>query len=183
MRKLIIPTLLILLVSCVSKPNKNSESRFGKFVGNLPSKNLPLNFSCGLPDESALDNLQSSEFHDYAEFIPSDQNLIYGIIGKTQEFTLIVYGESGDDIYPTLYSYNKLGERIDSLSLVLSPCGGADGSVIPSSTVHIDKGLRITLSDTIKYIHYLDNSVYVSDSLKTSSVIYSIDKSGRIIKE
>lgn len=180
MLKLLIPTLLILLVSCA--PKESTESRFTKFVGKLPSKNLPIGFTCGLPDSSTLDNPSTSDFPEYAEFIPGDQNLIYGIIGNTQEYTLVIYGETGDDIYPTLYAYNKSGKRIDSLSLVLSPCGAADGSMIPSSTAHIDENLKITLSDTIKYIHYLTNSIYVSDSLKVFSVVYSVDRNGRIIK-
>lgn len=180
MRNLIFPILVFILISCTSKSTETSESRFGKFVGSIPLKDLPINFYCGLTDG---DNLQTSDFNDYAQFIPSEQNLIYGVIGKTQKYTLIIYGESGDSIYPALYSYNKSGKRIDSLSLVLSPCGAADGSMIPSSTAYIDKNLRITLSDTIKYIHYLDNSIYVSDSLKVSSISYSVDTNGLIIKE
>lgn len=183
MRRLTLLTFLTVLASCASKQTENSESKFNEFVHNLPSRELPLNFSCGLPDGPGSDNFHSSEFNNYSEFIPNNHNLIFAVIGQRQEFTLIIYGESGDDIYPSLYSYNKLGERIDSLSLVLTPCGGADDSIIPTSTIHIDTNLRVTLSDTIKYIHYLDNSIYVSDSLKTSTVIYSVDKSGRIIKQ
>lgn len=181
------PLLLLVLLSCSSKQQDNVKSntaKFDEFVRNLPRNELPIHLSCGLPDGPDAVNLQSSEFNEYSQFIPSNQNLIFGIVRQTEESILMIFGESGDDIYPTLYSYNKSGARIDSLTLILSPCGGADESIIPHSIARIDTDLRITLTDTLKFIHYPNgNAEYILDSIKTSSVNYRLDKSGRIIKE
>lgn len=114
MQKLAVFILATALISCSSRQHED-QHRFEEFVHNLPSRQLPINFSCGLPNEFGTGNVESSELSEFAEFIPQNQNLIYGIINQTEEFTLIIYGETGDDIYPTLYSYNNVGKRIDSL--------------------------------------------------------------------
>jgi hypothetical protein len=184
----IIPTLiLVTLVSCNSKQTNETTTTdnnlFNEFINKLPTKGLPINLSCGLPDGPGSDNLEVSDFVNYKEFIPSGQNVIFGTIGQPDKFKLIIYGQTGDDIYPTLFTYDNLGKRIDSLNLILNPCGKADEFQIPHSIVSIDLDLQITLSDTLRFIHYSDNNKDFSvDSLKVSTVKYHINNSGQINK-
>jgi hypothetical protein len=189
MRRTIIPTLLLIsLMSCNSKQTNETtttdDNVFNEFINKLPSQGLPINLSCGLPDGPGSDNLEVSDFKNYKQFIPSGQNVIFGTIGQPDKFKLIIYGQTGDDIYPTLFTYDNFGKRIDSLSLILNPCGKADEFQIPHSIVSIDKNLQIILTDTLRFIHYTDNNHdYVMDSLKISTVKYDIDKRGKINKQ
>jgi hypothetical protein len=188
MRRTIIPTLLLIsLMSCNSRQtnetNKTSDNVFNEFINKIPSQGLPINLSCGLPSGPGSNNIQTSDFETYKEFIPSGQNIIFGTIGQPDKFKLIIYGRTGDDIYPTLFTYDNFGKRIDSLDLILNPCGAADESRIPHSFVSITKDLQIILTDTLKFIHYPDNkSNYAMDSLKVSTVKYTIDDRGQINK-
>ncbi len=187
MKKILAILILISLVSCsnkqTSKENKKEENIFKEFLNKIPLRKLPINFACGLPDGPGSNNMQISEFETYKRFIPNDHNVIYGVIEKNEKYKMIIYGQSGDDIYPSLYTYDSFGKRIDSLQLILNSCGGADDSQIPYSIVTIDKTLQITLKDTLRFIHYNDNeSEYIIDSIKASILKYRIDSKGKIIK-
>jgi hypothetical protein len=183
MRRIIISTLLLIsLMSCNSKQTNEATTTgnnlFNEFISKLPSRGLPINLSCGLPDYIWL-----NEFKKYQEFFPANHDAIYGLIGRTENIKCIMFGQVGDDIYPTLFTYDKHGKRIDSLDLILNPCGAADESQIPHSIVSIDLDLQIVLSDTLRFIHYSDtNTNFTVDSLKVSTVKYHIDNRGRVNK-
>jgi len=166
-----------------NETEKTDDNLFNEFISKIPTRGLPINLSCGLPSGPGSDNIQTSDFETYKEFIPSGQDVIFGAIGQPDKLKVIIYGRTGDDIYPTLFTYDSFGKRIDSLDLMLNPCGAADESQIPHSIVSIDSDLQIILTDTLKFIHYTDNnSKYLMDSLKVSTVKYNIDDRGQINK-
>jgi hypothetical protein len=191
MRKLIIILFIFGFNSCDRKQHPTTEistdiqtteienKLFKEFMDSIPSRQTPIFLSCGLPNGSVW----VDQFEKYKEFLPKDFNLIYGSIDKSEKFKCIIFGQIGDDIYPTLFTYDNNGKIIDSLFLILSPCGAADEHQIPYSVVRIDKDFKITLQDTVKYIHYPDNQgPYILDSLKTSTINYKINKDGQIEK-
>lgn len=185
--RLLYPILFCLLLSCsvnTGHPTSNIKNKFDSLISIMPLRNLPVDFICGLPDGAGADNMLVSDLSAYENFTPKNQKVLFGILERTKNYTAVIYGESGDDIYPTLFIYDTLGNRIDSLSLILSGCGGADESSIPVSTVHIDQSLNILLTDTIQFIHYPDShSKFIVDSIKISVVRYHVDKTGIIVKD
>jgi hypothetical protein len=187
MKRILTILLLLSLVSCSNKQtgeeNQNDENVFKEFLIKIPLRKLPINLACGLPDGPGSNNIQISEFETYKRFIPNEQNVIYGVIEKDEDYKMIIYGKSGDDIYPSLFIYDSYGKRIDSLQLIVNSCGGADDSQLPYSIATIDKALQITLKDSLRFIHYNDNeSEYITDSIKTSILKYRIDSKGKINK-
>lgn len=148
----------------------------------MPVRTLPVDFLCGIPEGGDSPNV--SDLSEYKDFFPGTQNILYGLLKVEKNFVVTVYGMSGDDVYPTLFVYDTLGNRIDSLSLILSGCGGADETVIPVSTVSINQSLQILLTDTLHFIHYPEGQKnFVRDSVKVSFLRYHINDVGRIVKD
>lgn len=205
MKKIIIPTfLLISVLSCRDKPTNNSvgvdAETFKEFISNLPFRTLPVRFDCGLPDGPGSGNIPASDVQDYKEFIPGKHDVIFGTVGQSDKFKLVIYGQTGDDIYPHLFSYDTSGRILDSLALMLSGCGGADDQAIPYASALIRPDLTIILTDTTRLIHYPgtwkkveatveDDSVFVSagdyivDSLLISRKVIRINDAGRFIED
>jgi hypothetical protein len=166
------------------EPNEAMGLSFKEFVDSLPFRQLPLRLSCGLPDGPSSSNLWISDFEKFKNIIPKGFDNIYGVINTHDNFKAIIYGQVGDDIYPTLFTYSENGKIIDSLFLILNAYGNADETQIPHSFATIDKDLSITLIDTNRFIHYPDNeNNYIVDSIVVTRVNYQIDKKGLIIKQ
>ncbi len=136
------------------------------------------------------------------QFIPKSADRIFGTIdSKNDTYKFIIYGYTGNDIYPFLYSYDNDGNVKDSLSLMLTGCGSADETAIPHSRVFIDKELMILLTDTSLLIHFpgywkktdkLANGIdsvwvttgdYVIDSLRISRDIFKVNNEGKFVKQ
>jgi hypothetical protein len=195
MRQLIL-ILILGLCSCSNKQtnltDENSvghsetteveNSLFSTFLDSLKKHKTPIQLNCGLPDYA-----WTSEFKRYKEFLPADYDALYGQVGQTEHFKFIMFGQVGDDIYPTLFTYNNNGKRIDSLSLILHPCGAADSEQIPHSFARITEDLTIELIDTTRLIHYPEKSKsidsYIVDSLRISKVTFKVDNQGRFVKQ
>ena len=192
---------IFLLTGCQDKSSKATEidPLFQDFLNAIPKKSLPINFSCGLPDGTEF----SRDFEKYETFIPKSVDRIFGTIESNSDiYKLIVYGYTGDDIYPTLFSYSNDGHVKDSLHLMLSGCGAADETAIPHAQVLIDKDLTLVLSDTTRLIHYSghwkkldfqDESMpdstfvatgeYIVDSVRVSKEKFKINNEGRFVKQ
>jgi hypothetical protein len=170
-------------LTCVEQPDDTIKKKplFDEFVSKIPNHALPVNFNCGIDSGIVIEN--DHQFEKYRSLVPRKVDVIYGTIGSTEKFRLLIFGIMGDDIYPYLYTYDRNGELIDSLDLTLVGCGGADEFSIPHTLSQIDKDLHVILWDTIEYIHFLDpNEDYVLDSISTTVVNYRIDGRGIINK-
>jgi hypothetical protein len=148
---------------------------FKEFLDSIPERKHELLLSCGLTGGVA-----SESFDRYKRFIPDHHQVIYGLVGETDQYYALMFGSIGDDVYPTLFTYDEEGNILDQLSLILNPCGGADEHSIPHSYAQIDTNLKITLLDTLRHIHYPDErGDYVLDSITTTVVTYRISAEGR----
>jgi len=173
-----------------TKPKRTNENLtnesviFKEFIGKIPSRKLPIRFSCGLPDGPGTDHLWVSDFAKFNILIPKGIDLIYGAVEAKKNLNLIIFGQIGDDLYPKIFSYDNKGKIIDSLFLILNPCGLADEHQIPHSYAIIDKDLKIILIDTTKLIHYLENNKdYIIDSQRVTKKVYDISPYGKIISQ
>jgi hypothetical protein len=146
MRTTIILCLLISIVGCnkiqTKNDNANASPLFSEFFKKLPQVALPLSINCGI--DGAKDIEQAEKFK---KFIPAYAERVLGTLPTDRKHNLIIYGHVGDDIYPVLYSYDSAGAIIDSLYLIINPCGGADETQIPYSSAFISKYLTFTLTE------------------------------------
>ena len=147
--------------------------KFQKFIATIPTYDLPISLHCGL---DSLENFNT--LHDFMEFIPKSMEEIYGYINSNNKIDLIMFGRVGDDLYPFLYSYDKNGKILDSLFLIISPCGQADETYRPNSYAFIDRNNEIRMTDTSLYIHYVDYQKYVIDSTCITNIKIRVDESG-----
>lgn len=152
---LLLTILTLFIVGCGNETNKTSDidPLFQDFLNEIPKKSLPINLNCGLPNES----MPSADSEKYKSFIPQSARVFGTVDSGSERYRLVIYGYIGDDIYPVLFSFDNKGQIIDSLNLILNPCGAADDKVIPHSFVTIDHGLTIKLTDTTQLIHYPGN--------------------------
>jgi hypothetical protein len=196
MRQLILLAFILALCSCGNRQTNLTEENsvghsattvvenalFDDFLDSLQTYKTPIQLSCGLPNY-----VWANEFKNYKEFIPADYDALYGLVGQTEYYKFLMFGQVGDDIYPTLFTYDNNGQRIDSLSLILHPCSAADTEQIPHSFALITEDLTIELTDTTRLIHYPEKSKsvddYVVDSLRISKVTFKVDNQGRFVKQ
>ena len=189
MRYLLELILISLVIGCgrdmaSDKEGAKNERDFAEFLKTIPNHSLPLELSCGLPNETN----SVKEFEIFNKFIPKSIDKIFGEIeNNTEDLKLIIYGQTGDDIYPIIFSFDNKGAIKDSLFLILKGCGGADEYQIPHSFVTISKDLTITLTDTTQLIHFPKQSKsvddFVVDSLRISKVLIKVSKDGKFVKQ
>jgi hypothetical protein len=173
----------ILVLSC--SPNKSSRPAgsdpiFQEFLKRLPHQSLPTYLKCGLPDQST----SSGDYEKYKSFIPKSVNrLFFKIDSKNDAYKLIIYGYSGNDINPVLFSFDNQGQIIDSLMLFMEGCGGATENKISDSFVYIHDYLAIQLIDTTRSVHYPGSAPgeYIVDSLRISRQTFVLDDEGKIV--
>jgi hypothetical protein len=190
--QILLLVLIGLLVCCGTEKTEhkrliadnNVDTVFSEFIGSIRKQALPLQITCGLTD-----NLASlEEFEKFRKYIPKSMDRVFGKFEtQDKEYKLVIYGLTGDDIYPFLFSYDTRGQIRDSLSLMLTGCGGADESAIPHSYATLKGDLTIELTDTTRLIHYPEKSEsiddYIVDSLRVSTVTMKLDKDGRFVKQ
>jgi len=109
--------VILLLIGCSSKTN-NSSDRFKSYYSRLSNVSLPLKINCGF-DSGTIDTIG---FNKFREFVPSKMDRIYGLINYKDSITLILYGQTGDDIYPYLYSYDFSGKILKCAITVGTIC-------------------------------------------------------------
>ena len=150
------------------------QQRFIDFKNKLPKCNSSIKLHCGFDSLVYLE-----DYKDYLGFIPKNMEGIYGYLITKENTDLIMYGIVGDDLYPYIYSYDKNGNILDSLFLIINPCGQADESYIPNSYAFIGINGQITMVDTSLYIHYLDNMNYKIDSTIITRIEMKVDENGK----
>ncbi len=156
---------------------------FLEFIANLPPRSLPLRISCGLEETVSVE-----EYSRFKNFIPNHCQMIYGRLETNANVILVMFGSFGDDIYPSLYSYDASGQVLGVLTpddLLINYCGAVGPDVVPHSFVFIDKALNITLVDTTRFIHYAERSTdpddYVVDSIRVTRILKKVTSEGRFI--
>lgn len=133
---------------------------FIEIISNMPQLNLPYTLYCGL-DESLhwADDFGSK----ISNFMP-ENSIIAGKLPINNNNIYLIYGISGDIIYPYLNIYNNDGRKIDSLPLYIGYCAG-DESEISTTITTINKDFSIIMSDTTHFIHYTDENEKIIDSI------------------
>lgn len=175
-------SVIIFVLGCgKEKLPRTTDPVFQQFLNDIPKQPIPLYLRCGLPDQSA----PCSNYKNYKSYIPKSVDRLFGQIdSKNDLYKLIIYGYSGNDINPILFSFDNRGEIIDSLRLFLEGCGSRPGEKeISNSSVYFHDYLAIQQIDTTKLVHYPEFGVgeYIVDSLRMTRQTYVLTDEGKIV--
>lgn len=168
--------ILFGIVACTKvKPSKApcDQVDFLHAISSVNEIKLPVTFFCGIDSFQYIGECDTN----LKSFAPDKMDVVAGKFSKNDKY-YIIYGVIGDMIYPYLFTYNKDGEKIDSIYLHIGYCLG-DEEVIASNITTIGKDYQITMTDTTKYVHYNDdeNNMHV-DSISIDKKILVLNENG-----
>jgi hypothetical protein len=143
MKYIITIGLMFLMISCSAQ-----ENGFKKYVGQLQPVTMPISFrSLKFPDKHINNTFDQVLFKKYK---PIAAYTVYGKLYEDEKSVAIIYTVIGDVNSPILMTYNKMGNKIDSLNLF-------EGE----SVFHFE-------SETSKYVTiFSDKRIQVIDSVTT----------------
>lgn len=166
-----------------NKTRETLDKDFAAFLNAIPSRSVPLELRCGLPDGTIL----SQNVKKFERFIPKSTDKVLGSLKTNRDsFKLILFGLAGEYHDRVLFSFTNNGQPIDSLYLILDGCRGADETESTQSSVTIDKDLRIIVTDTGTSVEFSDDG---SDNDQAAETLYmsrfeaTIDENGRFKRD
>lgn len=173
MKTILIIISLTLIVSCSQEPK---NEKFINYLATIPDLELPFktNSYLNLNSKIELDTI----FYEYnAE--------INGVLGKGQindSIFFIVNLLAGDNVFPELVTYNKVGLKIHQLALVHCPGGSGGYNETGSSYLFFDKDNNITITDSIETFERDSTGVIIENSRNQRVEVnnYKIDADGKI---
>ena len=191
-KRLFLLIAISLMFSCKNTTNKNianqsdehiiepSEKKdisnpFIDIISSLNTLNLPYTFFCG-----AESYTWTSEYgKEFSSILPE---VIIGKLPSNDNKEYVICGIVGDIIYPYLYVYDEKANRIDSLYLHISYCLG-DEEVIKTNVTIINADYSISMIDTTKYIHFIQNEVQIDSISVTERTMFQNSNGVYAIKE
>lgn len=154
------------------KKEKPSESElFDQYLRLVPQSGLPYEFDCQIDYKTSA--IKSDSF---IKFIPSGGNNP-NYLKSNSPNDLIIYHFAADVIYPVLYTFDSLGQKIDSLWLYKGSCN-EDPWIESRCYTKIDTDLTIQISDTSKHFFYND-TIQRLDSTTIETDFYQILENGQ----
>ncbi len=178
-KKSIFILLAFITTSCAEKKSFQNDT----FTDLIPKlKVLRSSFTYDLIKQNAdyLYKTNSSEDSIFTNYPVS----IIGLLPDTLENYKILYLQPGDDLYPTLRTYNKEGKLIDDHNICYNLCAGWDcnmdsceSSIKLISENKIERYLRVVKSDCDS----LGNKIQSTLKTQTFKQIIKVDKNGKIV--
>jgi hypothetical protein len=153
------PAISTVTVQCL-----DIDQEFLEITSILQVLNLPVYFYCGV--DSAP---WAADLGDAIAAMAPAASMVAGMLPRKNNNTYIIYAKVGDILYPYLYTYDRNGHAIDSISLHIGYCAG-DAGEIAVTTVRINADFSINMIDTLRF---LDTTRFVSwkDPVYLDSII------------
>ncbi len=152
MKQLWIIVIIGILAGCGSSGNNKELSKadlMKAFVEKVGYVELPYTHDLNL-DEENYQYLIDSKSTDTLFFNSYDKQII-GVLPNTSGFYAILYYSVGDDLYPSLKTFSKNGELIDSKEICYGLCAGCICECDSCSDItSISRDLRIAMSFYVK---------------------------------
>ena len=187
MKRIVITLIILVLVSCrTDNPElldtADHSATFRLFLKKFKSIELPFVFRYGnFEDSLDFDKMISVDANSddtlYVEESDVTEIKCYGILKDTSKFFSLIYFYPADSYYPVLVTYDKKGNQIDKVSLIVSGCGGDCGLEYCSETGIINDDLSIVCADTIIWKFSCDS---LGEPILDSDSIWVNSKTGRI---
>ncbi|UKN03495.1 hypothetical protein K6119_08205 [Paracrocinitomix mangrovi] len=151
------------------KENHTHETPFEEFISKIPAYDFPVKMTCN------FDRLvEDKAFTDYLNFYPEQGRLI-AKLNSSSEYALVIFDFACDYSCPILYSYDKKGDRIDSLNLTPGQCA-EDPFLSSRNWFIINEDINIELVDTSDYFSKGDNKLMDSTTIEMKS--YKLNSDG-----
>ncbi len=152
MKKLLIIIITGLILGCTSSIKERVITK-ADFIRILAKKigfiNLPYSHNLNLDKEDYKYLIDSKSIDTL--FFDNYDNQIIGVIPDTSKFFAILYYGIGDDLYPSIRTFSKNGDKIDSKMICYGFCGGCGCECDSCSDVTtIGNDLKIKLTHYIK---------------------------------
>lgn len=169
----------LFLFGCNTKTNTSS---FDKYLSQLESLKTPVTFkTIQYPERKTADNYDTALFEKYKL---NEAESAYGKVYSDETGAGIIYTVPADVAVPVLVTYNKQGNKIDSLGLFENASGvGLETEVYVRAVYLPNKTIKI-IDSTVKW--KLDKTggdrIEGSESFTIDSSQYIIDNSGKISK-
>jgi hypothetical protein len=174
-----------LLLSCVNttKPRELTKADFIRtFVKKAGYIDLPYAHNLTTDNETYKYSIDSKSLDSL--FFDNSINQIIGVIPDTTTYFAILYYDPGDDLYPSLRTFNKSGEIIDSKKICLgysAGCGCECDSCSDLTTIGED--LKIEMSYYIKATECDSNGIKLPETTtcKVITVEGNVKPDGTIV--
>jgi hypothetical protein len=192
MRLLTLSFLLLtfLFLSCNNKSANQSfvdssieeipiNSAFEEFLDTIPTYQLPLLIKCGF--KGAI--FGEAFYEHYQQFIPEYLRVV-GKLDTSSDLSLVLFGGISDILYPYLYTFDKVGNRIDSVDLHIHTCVG-DAYLVSYNWTLIEPDLSINMVDTTKYFSIIETGrdyTSILDSIIIRKRTIKMDEKGSFHK-
>lgn len=169
--------LLLMFAGCniQDKSNELSEGSkaptFEGFLSELYADTLPYELDC-----NHMFSYFDISFAVYEQYIPKDRHP-YAKFEVDSNFTLMLFTFMGEQALPVLYSFDELGNRVDSLDMFIGRCQDDFHSTSMNYFV-INEDFSIVLTDTTRNYFVAANRRTLNSSTLEKRV-YHIDDSGK----
>ena len=187
MKRITCILITLILFSCKTDNAENlntsdQSAGFRIFLTKFKTIELPFvfrygNFEDGLDFEKM--SVVDPNSNDTLFVKEMDRNEIkcYGMLKDTSKFFSLIYFYPADSFYPVLVTYDKKGNQIDKVSLIVHGCGGDCGLEYCSETGIINNDLSILCADTVVWKFSCDS---LGEPIPDSDSIWVNSKAGRI---
>jgi hypothetical protein len=194
MNKIVCILIALILFSCQPDTEDKLDTTdrsatFQAFLKKFKTVELPFIFRYGnFEDSLEFDKMPAIDpnSNDTLYVKENDLNEIkcYGMLKDTSTFFSLIYFYPADNFYPVLVTYDKKGNLIDKVGLIVHGCGGDCGLEYCSETGIINKDLSIHCADTIVWKFSCDSlgeAIPNSDSVWVNSITGKLTHTGKLI--
>jgi hypothetical protein len=167
--------LYLLLVGCSTKSDD-----FQSYISRIQTLSTPLTFQTTNKPNAQQDIIEEKLFSKY-KYIYADK--LYGIIYKTENSLAILYLVNGDVVTPVIVTYDKKGNKVDSLNLFKNASGlDEDHQTFVSTTLYADMTIKEIDSTLIR--HEIKVVGHAADwpRIQIDTLYYTVSSFGKIIK-
>jgi hypothetical protein len=167
--------LYLLLVGCSTKSDD-----FQSYISRIQTLSTPLTFQTTKMPNAQQEIIDEKLFAKY-KYVYADK--LYGIIYKTENSVAILYLVNGDVVTPVMVTYDKKGNKVDSLNLFENASGfDEDHQTFVSTTLYPDMTIKEIDSSLIG--HELKIVGHAADwpRIQIDTLHYTVSSFGRIIK-
>ncbi len=163
-------------VSCVEKSND-----FYEYSKQLKRFQTPLELRTIVYPGDKVSAQSESEL--FSKYKLQDASSVFGVIYAEKDFTGIIYTVAGDIAVPVLVTYDKTGRKIDSINLFARSTGYGLDRETYERVIFLDEGEILVVDSTVTWMLNAakDDRVENSEKVNMDSIVYKIDKSGRLI--
>ena len=166
--------IILILTSC-----GQIKSDFDQYLEQIDKIETPVTFhSTKYSGTTKYQNYKTELFKKYGK---SGSHELQGLIYKNERFVGLLFNIIGDINRPFLITYDRQGNKIDSLNIFPNANSSLNTETVDHATIYSDNKIEIiSESKTWELNNTSDDIVKGTDKLKVDTLQFSIDNKGKI---